>query len=376
MQRVRVLTSARPNDYDITIGSALLDRVGQIARQHLGAETGSVTVISNKRVLRLYGSRITKSLAKSGFEVRTWVMREGERNKTLVEANRALNSLNDAGVDRSGAVVALGGGVVGDLAGFVASIYMRGIPIIHVPTTLLAQIDASVGGKTGVNVARAKNAIGTFHQPRAVIVDLQTLTTLPRRELVAGCCEMVKQGAIASQQLFKQTTAFLENNKDFASTPALEKLIAAHCRFKASVVAADEREQLSPTKGISRRILNFGHTVGHALEVVTNYKRFRHGEAVGHGMLAAVELSKNVGLLSESELELLHEAVSLSGRLPSANDVDRNSIVAALQSDKKRRSGHIQWVLLQGIGKPKVVDGREISPALIKKSLAAALTRK
>lgn len=376
MQEVRVRTKARASEYQISIGRGLLERVGDLARKHLPAQTGRIALISNKRVSSLFGNRVRKSLSASGFNVSTWLMREGERHKTLYEADRAIQFLQETGLERSDAVVALGGGVVGDLGGFVASIYLRGIPFIQVPTTLLAQIDASIGGKTAVNSRNAKNAIGSFHQPRAVVIDVEALKTLPRRELVAGCCEMVKQSVVASKQLFTQTIDLISHENAFTTSSMLEELIVAHCKFKAFVVASDEREQTTRHDGLSRRILNFGHTFGHALEVLTDYKRFRHGEAVGHGMLAAGELSKNVGLLPESELELLQEAVRRCGRLPEADDLDQDAIVTALASDKKRSKGHIQWVLLERIGKPIIVDGSQINASLIKRSLRTALTSK
>lgn len=186
---------------------------------------------------------------------------------------------------------------MGDLAGFAAAVYLRGVPFVQIPTTLLAQIDSSVGGKTGVNLPAGKNLIGCFHQPSAVIVDVETLTTLPPRELVAGWCETIKQGAVGSRKLFKQTTDFLRlfDSKSPLCSSQLEDLIACHCSFKAAIVASDEREDIVRRDHRSRRILNFGHTIGHALEAVTSYRRFRHGEAVGHGILVAGELSKNLG---------------------------------------------------------------------------------
>jgi 3-dehydroquinate synthase len=252
---------------------------------------------------------------------------------------------------------------------------LRGVPFIQVPTTLLAQIDSSVGGKTGVNLPAGKNLVGSFHQPSAVVIDVETLATLPARELVAGWCECVKQGAVGSPKLFKQTTDFLNafHSRGVFISAELEQLIASHCAFKASIVASDEREDLARRDRRSRRVLNFGHTIAHALEAVTNYRRFRHGEAVGHGMLVAGELSKNLGLLDQSELELLREAVGLCGPLPAAGDLDYRAITSAIAQDKKRTAGHVQWVLLEKIGQPRIVDGKEISRALLRKSVGAAL---
>jgi 3-dehydroquinate synthase len=305
-------------------------------------------------------------------------MGDGERFKSVRTAEKALGFLNETKLDRNDAVVALGGGVVGDLAGFSAAVYLRGIPFIQIPTTLLAQVDSSVGGKTGVNMPGGKNLIGSFHQPRAVIIDLETLTTLPKRELAAGWFETVKQGAVASRKLFQQTTAFLKglhSNEDLMSS-RLSELIAAQVAFKAAIVAADEREDLTRNDHRSRKILNFGHTIGHSLEAITNYRRFRHGEAVGHGMLAAGALSKNLGLLEESELELLREGVYLCGALPSATNLNEDAIITAIARDKKRSSGKVQWVLIERIGRPRLIDGQEISTQLLKQSLREALGNK
>jgi 3-dehydroquinate synthase len=271
----------------------------------------------------------------------------------------------------------LGGGVVGDLAGFAAAVYLRGVPLIQIPTTLLAQIDSSIGGKNGVNLSAGKNLVGSFHQPRAIIVDIETLTTLPRRELIAGWCECIKQGAVGSRSLFRQTTDFLEvfNAKGILISPQLEKLIALHCRFKSSIVSADEGEDPDRRDRRSRRILNFGHTIAHALEALTNYRRFRHGEAVGHGMLVAGELSKNLGLLDQSELKLLNDAIRLCGPLPAANDLDESAISGAIVRDKKRVADRVQWILLEGIGRPWIVDGKEISTSLLNRSLRNALRK-
>jgi 3-dehydroquinate synthase len=226
-----------------------------------------------------------------------------------------------------------------------------------------------------VNLPAGKNLVGSFHQPSAVVIDIETLATLPARELVAGWCECVKQGAVGSRKLFNQTTQFLKllNSQRNLVSSELEQLIASHCAFKASIVATDERESLARRDHRSRRVLNFGHTIAHALEAVTKYSRFRHGEAVGHGMLVAGELSKNLGLLEQSELELLKRAVSLCGTLPSARGLDVSGIIRAIAQDKKRTAGYVQWVLLEKIGQPRIVDGKEISTAVLRKSIVAAL---
>jgi 3-dehydroquinate synthase len=377
LPRLQVLTKGRQHEYEIRIGRGILYQAGNIARGCFGERAQRIALISNPKVFSIYGSAVRKSLLASGFSVSPWLIGDGERYKSVRTAERAVRFLTETHIERSDGIVALGGGVVGDLAGFAAAIYLRGVPFVQIPTTLLAQIDSSVGGKTGVNLPSGKNLIGCFHQPSAVILDIETLTTLPSRELVAGWCETIKQGAVGSRKLFKQTTAFLRSfNLEIGLIPSqLEDLIASHCAFKASIVAADEREDITRRDHRSRRILNFGHTIGHALEAVTSYRRFRHGEAVGHGVLVAGELSKNLGLLDQSELELLSQAVGLCGPLPSADDLDESAVMSAVSRDKKRTAGEVQWVLLERIGRPRIVDGKEISAAVLRKSLRQALRR-
>lgn len=371
--------------YRVEIGAGALARLGEAARASLPKEARKVALVSNERVFGLYGGRAVASLRAAGFEVAHWLMGEGERFKTMRTAERVLQFLSGAGLERSDAVVALGGGVVGDVAGFAAALYLRGVAFVQAPTTLLAQIDSSVGGKTGVNTAAGKNLVGAFHQPSAVVVDTATLNSLPRRELTAGWCEAVKQGAVGDRRLFERTKRFLKEEAHRASNrlsvvesdagrdEELARLIAAQCAFKARVVAGDERESLGRNDARSRKILNFGHTVGHALEAVTSYRRFRHGEAVGYGCLAAGEISKRLGMLDPSELESLREAVALAGRLPEAADLDAETIGRALRKDKKAVGGSIRWVLLEGLGRARVVDGREVPARVLHASVRAAL---
>jgi 3-dehydroquinate synthase len=375
LPRLLVRTNARRSEYVVRIGGGILSAAGKTARAAFGKQSQRVALISNQKVFSLYGSKVIKSLESNGFITSHWLMGDGERNKTVRALEKAVEYLRTNGLERGDGVIALGGGVVGDLAGFAAAIYLRGLPVIQVPTTLLSQIDSSIGGKTGVNLPAGKNLVGSFHQPRAVIIDIETLVTLPAREMVAGWCEAVKQGAVAGERLFKLTTNFLQTSwgSQRLVSSQLEKLIAAHCAFKASIVSADEREDVTRRDHRSRRILNFGHTIGHALESVTGYRRFRHGEAVGHGMLVAGSLSKNLGLLDHPELELLKQAVSLCGPLPAANDLDDNTVADAIRQDKKRSGGRVQWVLLERIGRPVIVDGREIGLKLLKQSLREGL---
>lgn len=322
------LNSANPR-YDIQIGRDILPDAGREIRRALGSQSRSAVVISNRRVFDLYGRKLVRGLRTSGFRVKPWLMGDGERFKSLGTAEKAIEFLSTSGLERTDVVIALGGGVVGDLAGFAAAVYLRGIPLIHIPTTVTSQIDSSIGGKTGVNLPHGKNLVGSFHQPSAVIIDVDTIQTLPQRESIAGWCEAVKNGAVAGSKLFQQTAYFLKSagRRDRATSPQLVSLIKAHCEFKAGIVSGDEREHASRTDPRSRRVLNFGHTIGHALEAATSYKRFRHGEAVGHGMHVAAEISKSMGLLSASELESLREAIKSCGPLPPANDLDPNELL-------------------------------------------------
>jgi 3-dehydroquinate synthase len=373
--RLQVHTKARRHEYEIRIGRGILASLGGELRRCLGKQVERIVLVSNPKVFGLYGSAVLRSLKAGGFAVSPSLIGDGERFKTMRTVADLIRVFVDNRLERNDGVVALGGGVVGDVAGFAAATYLRGIPFVQIPTTLLAQIDSSVGGKTGVNLPAGKNLVGAFHQPRGVIIDVETLATLPQRELVAGWCESIKQGAVGSQTLFKQTTNFLTqlNTGGGLVTSGLEDLVTAHCAFKATIVAADEREDATRDDRRSRRILNFGHTIAHALESVTSYRRFRHGEAVGHGMMVAGELSKNLGFLAPSELELLREGVRLCGRLPPANDLDLTAITEAIVRDKKRTRGHVQWILLQRIGKPRVVDGVKISSLMLRQSLIDAL---
>jgi 3-dehydroquinate synthase len=378
LRRLRVRTRARPHEYDIRIGTGILSEVGQIVRHCVGNDPRQIVTVSNKKVFALYGSQLTKSLRAREFTVQPWLIGDGERYKSIATVEKLLVFLKKIGLERNDAVVSLGGGVVGDVTGFAAAVYLRGIRFIQVPTTLLAQVDSSVGGKTGVNFSGGKNLVGSFYQPAAVVADVETLRTLPPRELTAGWCECVKQGAVSSRRLFNETANFLRTNdaRNLPVSPQLEQLIAAHCAFKSSIVRADEREDSNRLDSRSRRILNFGHTIAHALESVTHYRRFRHGEAVGLGVLVAGELSKNLGLLEQTELELLKEAVGLCGPLPQAKDLGERELIKATGHDKKVTAGRVQWVLLERIGRARIVDGKEISPTLLRESLRAVFQRR
>jgi len=374
MHRLEISLKQTARRSEINIGSGIRRDLGQLLPGR-----GRVGIISNPRVFDLYGRDVKRSLKAAGFKTLEWLMPEGERYKSFSILEKAVTFLSENRFERDDLVMALGGGVVGDLAGFSAAIYLRGLPLIQVPTTLLSQIDSSVGGKTGINLPTGKNLVGAFHQPSSVFIDTETLASLPPRELVSGFCEMVKQALISDTSLFEMTVNCLQKqtaNGDLLRSAEFENLIAAQCRFKASIVANDERESTSRTDVKSRRVLNFGHTTAHALETITNYRYFRHGEAVGYGMLVAGELSRNLGLIDSGELKTLRDAVGLCGPLPRAANLDTGEIMRALKHDKKSVDGQINWVLLEGIGRPKIVEGRLISAKSLRLSLRAGLSER
>lgn len=375
MHHLKLSIARPPIESEICIGAGVRRDVGALLGALGDVPPGQIAVVSNKKVYSLYGNEVVRSLKGTGLRVSLWLMPEGERHKSFRVLERAVQFLADKSFERNDLVVALGGGVVGDLAGFAAAVYLRGVRFIQLPTTLLAQIDASVGGKTAINLRVGKNLVGAFHQPSIVVIDVETLNSLPSRELVSGFCEMLKQSLVADQSLFEQTKDFLAATRDngFAATLPLQELIAAHCKFKASIVSGDERETTSRADAKSRKVLNFGHTTAHALEAVTDYRTFRHGEAVGYGMLVATEISKNMGLLDAYELQSIREAIALCGPLPPADNVAPRMIERALQHDKKRIAGKINWVLLDGIGLPKIVSGADIPPKILRSSLEKGL---
>jgi 3-dehydroquinate synthase len=287
---------------------------------------------------------------------------DGERFKHLATVGRIYDALIRANADRASAIVAIGGGVTGDIAGFAAATYLRGIPVVQVPTTLLAQVDSAVGGKVGVNHPLGKNLIGAFHPPAAVVIDPALLATLPRREFRAGLYEVVKYGVIASRPLFERTASDLA--AIFAREPAaLLPIVAESCAIKARIVEADERES-----GV-RRTLNFGHTAGHALEAITKYRRFRHGEAIAYGMLAAGELGATRGVFARADQERLAQQIVQMGPLPTVADLSAADVVEATRRDKKVIAGRLHYVLPTAIGAATTVTDvtpEELTEALLK----------
>ncbi len=381
---IAVELQTSPHKYDIKIGHGLLKTSGDWARKCLSNKTRKIALISNAKVFRLYGEVVKDSFEKNGFEVYLFLMKDGEKYKNFRTLGSVLKFFSEKNIKRTDAVVALGGGVVGDLAGFASAIFLRGIAFLQIPTTLLAMIDSSVGGKTGVNTEFGKNLIGAFHQPHGVLIDVETLKTLPRRELTAGFCEAVKQAAISDQKLFQQTAAFLENYspnnfKDYFSAKKfiseLEDFIAAQVAFKTEVVLQDERESADRRDAKSRKILNFGHTLAHALEKVTDYKHFKHGEAVGYGILFASALSKKLEIFDENELNLLNDVLLRVGKLPDTQNVSLEKVFEAFAFDKKNIGESLEWILLEKIGQPKIVKNKDISPTAIHQTLKEVLQK-
>ena len=307
-----------------------------------------VFVVTSPQIEQLWGRAAVAPLQEAGFPVEVLHIPAGEQHKRLGTMERLCEELAAAGADRDAVLIALGGGVIGDMTGFLAAIYMRGIRFLQVPTTLLAQVDSSVGGKTGVNLAAGKNLVGSFQQPVAVIADLDTLRTLPNRELRAGLQESVKSAIIRDPALFE----FMEGNTDAmlaGDASALERVVDASIRVKAAVVAEDERE------GGVRMILNFGHTVGHAIEAATAYQGLLHGEAIGWGMLAAIHLAQRRNALSATDADRMRVLIRSTTALPPFRAAAER-LVALTGSDKKKRSGALSFILPVAIGQVRIVQ--------------------
>jgi len=345
MKTLRVQLAER--SYSIEIGAGALAELGRLVAQHV--DPSSAIVVTDENVARLYAERATQSLESQGIRCAKVVLPAGEEGKGLGTVSRLLDEIFDIGIDRRSAVVALGGGVVGDVAGFAAAVALRGVDYVQVPTTLLAQVDSSVGGKTGVNHATGKNLIGAFWQPRLVVIDPASLETLPRRELLAGVAEVVKYGVIWDAELFgeleERHEALLALDESYVSD-----VVARCCEIKAEVVSRDERE------GGLRAILNFGHTVGHAIENDTGYGELLHGEAVSIGMVAAGRLAASLGMWAESEAGRLESLLERFGLPISIPGRDPARIRELMTRDKKTRGGTLRMVLPERMGSVTVVD--------------------
>ena len=338
--------------YPIYVGAGILARAGEFL-QAAGLR-GKVAVVSNSTVAKLYIEPVNEALTRAGFEVVTMLIPDGEEHKNLDSLAMIYDRLVRARFERKSIILALGGGVVGDLAGFAAATYLRGVPYIQVPTTLLAQVDSSVGGKTAVNHRDGKNLIGAFYQPRLVLIDVEMLRSLPRRELVAGLAEVIKYGIIEDAELF----SVLEDKIDpliGLDGALLSQVIAASCAIKARVVEQDERED------DYRAVLNFGHTVGHALEAATGYSEFLHGEAVGVGITKATAISLRHGFCDQQTFDRIRrliEKTGLTSDLPKS--VTKESLIQGMEVDKKAAGGKIKFVMCAGIGKTRF---HSLSPA-------------
>jgi 3-dehydroquinate synthase len=343
METTVLTVRAGSRAYDVQIAHGLTRRLDE-ALDAAGLPSRRF-IVSSPPIWRLHGESIGSGLAAE----EPILVPDGERHKTLQTVTRVYDALLRAEADRGCAIVAVGGGVIGDLVGFVAATYLRGVPLAHVPTTLLAQVDSCIGGKVGVNHPLGKNLIGAFHAPTAVVIDPELLATLPRREFRAGLYEVVKYGVIADPELFGRLERDLPAL--FARAPAaLLPVIAASCRIKSGIVEADEHEHHV------RRLLNFGHTAGHALEAITKYRRFRHGEAIAYGMLAAAFLGVARGVTPAGARDRLQRLIVQMGPLPPVADLTSTQALEAMRHDKKVIDGRLKFVAADGIGSATVLD--------------------
>lgn len=356
MESLRV--ALRERSYPIHIGAGLLDRA-ELYQPYLS--NAGVAIVTNEVVAPLYLSRVRRALGEA--RVVEIIVADGEPAKGWPQLERVFDALLEARCGRDGLLVALGGGVVGDLAGFAAAVYQRGMPYLQVPTTLLAQVDSSVGGKTAINHARGKNMIGAFHQPQAVIADVATLDTLPERELRAGLAEVIKHG-IALDASF---VAWLEANMEklvAKDRAALSHAIRRCCELKAGIVAADERE------GGVRALLNFGHTFAHAIEAATGYGTWLHGEAVAAGMVMAAGLSRSAGLVGDEEVARVRRLIERAGLPVRGPSIAPQELIAHMAVDKKAAQGKLRFVVLEAIGRVRLQDG--LDARTIREAIVAA----
>ncbi|OHB98249.1 MAG: 3-dehydroquinate synthase [Planctomycetes bacterium RIFCSPLOWO2_12_38_17] len=359
MEMIRVNLSS--NSYNIYIDTGLLERIGDtLVKEKAPCKT---LLITDTNIEKVYGSIVTESLKRNKFDVRLVSLQPGEEQKTLGTACILYDACFDHKLDRNALIVALGGGVVGDISGFVASTFMRGIPFIQIPTSLLAQVDSSIGGKVAVNHPKGKNMIGSFYQPKAVFIDTDTLSTLPAVEFVVGLVEVIKYGVIRNAELFEYIEKHLYDILQLDHT-ALLKIIADSCQIKTSVVEEDEKEVYL------RAILNYGHTIGHAIETLTNYNKYRHGEAIAIGMLYATKIAIEIGLTNNKVYERQLSLIKRLG-LPLTIDLKPGDIVKTLYTDKKVISGKLRFILPKKIG--EVIISDEVTEEILYKILNAPL---
>lgn len=343
----QVTVHVLPRPYQAIIENGLLTRAGSVLGELL-PQASRIFVVTVPPVRKRWGAKFLGSLKKAGFAPEVIPMPDGEPAKRFATVESMAEKLARLGADRKAVIIALGGGVTGDVGGLLASLYMRGIELVQVPTTVLAQVDASIGGKTAVNLVSGKNLIGTFHHPRVVLIDPAVLKTLPEREFRAGLYEALKCGIIGNVELFLR---FEQNRARILKRDPieLEWLITQSVKLKAEVVSADERE------GGLRRVLNLGHTIGHALEAETGYKKLLHGEAVAWGLIAATNIALSVGRTDSVTAGRIADAVLSLGRLPEVN-VSSRKILTRIQSDKKTQNGVVHFILPREIGKVEVAN--------------------
>lgn len=346
------------NSYEVHIGSGILAEAGCWLRK--GGFKDKLVIITNPVVNQLYGEALRQNLTREGFRVAILSVPDGEEQKSLETAGRLYHELTDLYAERTTPILSLGGGVIGDLAGFVAATYLRGIPLVQIPTTLLAQVDSSIGGKVAVNHNQLKNKIGAFYQPRLVLSDISTLRTLPPKELSNGLAEAIKSAVIWDREFF----AYLETNLERIQSRddrELEEVVFRSAKIKAEIVEKDERDL-----GL-RNILNYGHTIGHAIESAADFG-IGHGEAVAVGMLAAASISNRQGILDINELIRLKNLISRANLMVKTSNLDLNRVIQAVKHDKKILEGRIRFVLPKAIGDVFITD--EVSPSLVEQVLA------
>jgi 3-dehydroquinate synthase len=331
-------------------------------KDYIPKKAGKVFLVTTEDVWKVHGDKVEAQLLPN--ELNVLFFPGGESNKRLSAVEALAEQMVERAGDRTSIVIGFGGGIVTDVSGFLAAIFLRGVPVLQIPTTLLAQVDAGIGGKTGVNMVSGKNLIGSFHQPLAVLIDPDLIATLPEREYRAGLFEVIKCGIIRDRELFN-LMAELPNEVLAMQPEIVDRLIAAAVGIKAEVVSADERES------DLRRILNFGHTIGHAIEAETEYVRFLHGEAVAWGMLAATRLAELAGTLGHEEAERIKRVICRYGPLPPANELNPDRLIARLGSDKKTLQGKVHFVLPTSIGEVIVMPG--IEPELIRVAIMESL---
>jgi shikimate kinase/3-dehydroquinate synthase len=343
---IACVVATATQSYPVFVGYGLLDKLGEKIKK--AALSGTITIISDENVFSLYGTEVEGILKSAGFAVNSFVVTPGEETKGMDYATKIYDFLVEHRAERDDIIIALGGGMVGDLAGFVAATFLRGMPWIQVPTSLVAMVDASIGGKVAVNHPEGKNLIGAFYQPNLVLADPHTLATLPQRELTSGWAEVIKHGLILDEEFAR----FLESNVNKLTKlepELLTRAIASSSAIKARVISQDEKEREG-----KRTILNYGHTIAHGLEAATQYKRFLHGEAVAIGMVGAAKLSQRLGLLPSAAVERQQALLRKFGLPTGFSGLDLTEITRAMELDKKTKEKAIRWVLLQDIGRTLV----------------------